>query len=215
MLCSGAVYISTTQLCKIKAEPSFCALPICTNFWKGLKVFNLFKLLESETSKIFIIRERRKNRHEYGGTKDWKAKKVRKRFVIPKVEIEDFSYIICSLDFKNIACTLFLLNMKMVNGVVSWYILALNYLFHFIACVSFLFLSSITCWGIVISLVIHWRCSSFPNWSFKEWHATAFFSNQSNLFGWTNWTRLSLGKILVTYYLHLHLRITCCRVSAN
>ena len=54
-------------------------------------------------------------------------------FLNPKIEIEVFSYIICSLDFKNISCIFFLL-----NGVVSWYILALHNLFHFIACVSFL-----------------------------------------------------------------------------
>ena len=79
-----------------------------------------------------------------------------RRFVNPKIEIEVFSYIICSLDFKNISCALFLLHMKTMNGVVLWYILllALHHLSHFIACASFLsifsfflvfFVSSITC----------------------------------------------------------------------
>ena len=46
----------------------------------------------------------------------------RKHFVNPKIEIEVFRYIICSLDFKNISCTLFLLHGKTMNSVVSWYI---------------------------------------------------------------------------------------------
>ena len=61
-----------------------------------------------------------------------------RRFVNPKIEIEVFSYIICSLDFKNISCALFLLHMKTMNVAASWYILTLHHLFHFIACVSFL-----------------------------------------------------------------------------
>ena len=119
-------------------------------------MFNLFRLMENETLKIFSIRERHKSRHKFGGTEVCKAEEVRKYFVNPKIEIEVFSYIICSLDFKNISCTLFLLHMKTMNGVVSSYILllALHHLFHFIACVSFLsifffflsfFVSSITC----------------------------------------------------------------------
>ena len=51
------------------------------------------------------------------------------------------SYIICSLDFKNISWTLFLLHMRTMNWVISWYILALQHLFHFIACVLFLSVS--------------------------------------------------------------------------
>ena len=56
------------------------------------------------------------------------------------MEVEVSSYIICTLDFKNISCTLFLLHMKMMNGVVSRYVLpiAIHHLLHFIACVSFL-----------------------------------------------------------------------------
>ena len=61
-----------------------------------------------------------------------------RRFVNPKTEIEVFSYIICSLDFKNISCDLFLLNEKTMNDVLSWYKLALHHLFYFITCVSFL-----------------------------------------------------------------------------
>ena len=101
-------------------------------------MFNLFRLLENETLKISSIRERHKMRHKFGGTKVCKVGK--KKFLNPKIEDEVFTYIICSLDFKNISCTLFLLRMKMMNGVISWYVLllALHHLFHFIACISFL-----------------------------------------------------------------------------
>ena len=98
----------------MKSEPRFCALPICTNFWQGLKVFNLFRI-RSETLKIFGIRERRKSRHKFGGTNVCKAEEVRKYFLNPKIETEVFSSIICSLDFKNISCTLLLLHTKSVS----------------------------------------------------------------------------------------------------
>ena len=54
-------------------------------------MFNLFRLLENETLKIFSIRERRKSRHKFGGTKAFKAEELRKYFVNPKFEIEPFS----------------------------------------------------------------------------------------------------------------------------
>ena len=91
-------------------------------------MFNLFRLLENETSKIFSIRERRKSRDKFGGTEVFKAEEVRKDFVNPKIEIEGFNYITCSLDFKNISCALFLLHMKTMSAAVSWwYILALHH----------------------------------------------------------------------------------------
>ena len=80
-------------------ESRFCALPSCTNFSYGFKAFNLFKLLENETSKIFSIWERRKSRHKFG-TDVYKAEEVRKYFVNTKIEIYVFSYVICSLAFK-------------------------------------------------------------------------------------------------------------------
>ena len=133
-----------------------CIVDLYKFLIKRLKAFNLFRLLQNETLKAFSIRERHKRRNKFGETKVCKAEEVRKYFVNPKTEIEVFSYIICSLDFKNISCTLFLLHMKTMNGVVSSYILllALHHLFHFIACVSFLsifffflsfFVSSVTC----------------------------------------------------------------------
>ena len=69
----------------------------------------------------FNIRERRKSRHKFCGAKVCKNAEVRKYFVNPKIVIEVFSYIICNLDFKNTSCTLFLLHMKTMNRVVSWY----------------------------------------------------------------------------------------------
>ena len=133
-----------------------CIVDLYKFLIKRPKAFNLFRLLQNETLKTFSIRERHKRRNKFGETKVCKAEEVRKYFVNPKTEIEVFSYIICSLDFKNISCTLFLLHMKTMNGVVSSYILllALHHLFHFIACVSFLsifffflsfFVSCITC----------------------------------------------------------------------
>ena len=169
MLCCS-VYLYYTALLN-KARTQVLCIAICTNFWLGLKGFNLFRLLENET---FSIPERRKSRYKFGGTKVCKAEEVTKYCANSKTEIEVFSYIICSLDFKNISCTLFSLHMKTMNGVVSSYILllALHHLFHFIACVSFLsifffflsfFVSSITCWGIEVSLAIlkikQWSCS--------------------------------------------------------
>ena len=135
-------------------------------------MFNLFRLTENEAFKIFTIRERCKSRHKFGGTKVFKAEEVRKHFVNPNIEIEVFSYIICSLNFKNIYCTFLLLDVKMMNCLVSWYILALRPLFHLLTYIWFLsiflffffnfFLNSIICWGIEISLAIlkikQWSC---------------------------------------------------------
>ena len=56
-----------------------------------LKAFNLFKLLENETLKIFSIRERHESRHKFGGTKVSKGEEVRRYFVNPNIEIEVFS----------------------------------------------------------------------------------------------------------------------------
>ena len=153
-------------------------------------MFNLFRLLEKKILKIFSIWERRKSRHKFGGTKVCKAEEVRKYFVNPKIKIEVFRYIICSLDFQNVSCTLLLLHMKTMNGVVLWYtlLLALTYfvllrVLRFILFFFFLrfFVSSGTCWGIEVSLVIlkikQWSCLQAPRCSFKGWVVIALFSN--------------------------------------
>ena len=74
-----------------------------------------------------------------------------------------------------------LLHLRTMNGAISWYVLALQRLFHFIACVSFFYLflfflffvDSTTFWvfqylkqGIEVA-----------KWSFDGWIASALFSN--------------------------------------
>ena len=73
-----------------KAELRLYALSIGANFLYGLKAFNLFRLLDNETLEMFSKRERRKRKHKFGGTKVFKAEKVRKYFVNPKIENEAF-----------------------------------------------------------------------------------------------------------------------------
>ena len=135
--------------------------------------------------KIFSIRERHKSRHKFRVNKVCKTEELRKYFVNLEIEIEVFSYIICSLDFKHISCILFLLHMKTMNGVVSWYILAPHHLFHSIAYVSFLsifflsfLLSSITRWGIYVSLGILKKSSGVFAVTFTE----DIFKGKLNLF---------------------------------
>ena len=65
--------------------------------------------------KVISIQERQKSNHKLRGAKAYKAEEVRKNFVNPKIEIEVFSCIICSLDFKNISRALFLLHTKTVK----------------------------------------------------------------------------------------------------
>ena len=44
--------------------------------------------LENKTLEIFSMRERRKSKHKFGGTKLCKAEEVRKYFVNPNIENE-------------------------------------------------------------------------------------------------------------------------------
>ena len=107
--------------------------------------------------KIFSIRERHKSRHKFRVNKVCKTEELRKYFVNLEIEIEVFSYIICSLDFKHISCILFLLHMKTMNGVVSWYILAPHHLFHSIAYVSFLSIFFLVFfWVLLLAEVFTW-----------------------------------------------------------
>ena len=53
-------------------------------------MFDLFTLLENRTFEMFSMRKRRKNKHEFGGTKVCKAEEVRKYFVNSKIENEVF-----------------------------------------------------------------------------------------------------------------------------
>ena len=133
---------------------------------------------------MFSVRERRKSKHKFDGTKVFKTEEVRNCFVNPKIENEVFekceNYIISSFNVSNISRTLYLLHMRRMNGVISGCVSALQCLFHFIACVSFLsisfffsyfFVDSTACLGIEESLLIpkikQWSCSWVPKWSFE------------------------------------------------
>ena len=167
----GAVFDSATQLCQIKPEITFCGLPVDRIFLQGLQAFILFRLLEYEILKMFSMQKKRRKRKQKFDV--FKAEEVTKSFVNLKFANNFFGYcvnhLICSLNFKNILWTLSLLHIRTMNGVISWYILALQRLFHFIVCVSFFsisfffFVDSITCWSIEVSLSIlrikQWSCS--------------------------------------------------------
>ena len=53
-------------------------------------MFNLFRLLEYETLEMLSMRERRKSKHKFSGTKVCKAEEVRKYFVNSKIKNEVF-----------------------------------------------------------------------------------------------------------------------------
>ena len=110
----------------------------------------------------------------------------------------------------NISWALPLLHLRTMNGVISWYALALQRLFNFTACVSFLsiffFSSHFFSWilllfGFQVSLSIlkikQWSCSYVPKRSFEGWVASALFSN------WFNWLCSVWEKF------ELHLTSTC------
>ena len=144
--------------------------------------------------KIFSIWERHKSRHKFGGTKISKAEEVRKYFVNLKIVIRFFGYIICNLDF-NTSCTLFLLHMKIVSFCGTYW-LSISY--FLLLCVFCLFL-----FFFIFFLAFLWVLLPAEVLRYVWWY----------WFGWTNRTRFSLRKILVTPYLHFPLTITCCRVS--
>ena len=89
--------------------------------FEGLKVFNLFSLLENETLQMLNMPERRK--HKSGRTKVCKAEEGRRYFVNSKIETDVFdqcvNYIICSLDFRDISWTVSALHLITMNGVIS------------------------------------------------------------------------------------------------
>ena len=53
-------------------------------------MFNLFRQLENQILEMFSVRERRKSKHKFGGTKICKAEEVRKYFINSKIENEVF-----------------------------------------------------------------------------------------------------------------------------
>ena len=144
--------------------------------------------------KIFSIWERHKSRIKFGGTTVSKAEEVRKYFVNLKIVIRFFGYIICNLDF-NTSCTLFLLHMKIVSFCGTYW-LSISY--FLLLCVFCLFL-----FFFIFFLAFLWVLLPAEVLRYVWWY----------WLGWTNRTRFSLRKILVTPYLHFPLTITCCRVS--
>ena len=119
--------------------------------------------MESETSKIFSIWERRKRRHKFGGTDVYKAEEVRKYFVNPKIEIYVLSYIICSLAFK-------ISHAPSFDCIWKWWMVSfrgtywLSIIYFFLLCVFLFFFSFflsflrvlllLIVWGIEVSLAI-------------------------------------------------------------
>ena len=86
----------------------------------------------------YLVFEEDAERHKFGGNRVWKAEEVRKNFVNPKIEIEVFSYIICSLDAENISCTLFFywIWKRWIMSFSGTYCLSITYfllllMFHF------------------------------------------------------------------------------------
>ena len=88
----------------------------------------------------------------------------------------------------NILWTLSLLHTRMMNRVIVWYVLALQRLFHYRACVSFLSISFFfsyffcftTCLCIEVSLSIlkikQWSGSYIRKWSFQGWVPSALLN---------------------------------------
>ena len=80
-----SVYLYYTALLNKARTHILCIADSWEFFIKTM--FNLFKLLEQETLKVFGIRERRKSRHKFDGTKVFKSEEVRKCFVNSKIQI--------------------------------------------------------------------------------------------------------------------------------
>ena len=55
---------------------------------QALKAFNLFRLLENETMKIFSMGGRCKSKHKFGEMKVCEADEVREYFINPEIENE-------------------------------------------------------------------------------------------------------------------------------
>ena len=59
-----------------------------SNLRQALKAFNLFRLLENETMKIFSMGGRCKSKHKFDEMKVSEAEEVREYFVNPEIENE-------------------------------------------------------------------------------------------------------------------------------
>ena len=63
----------------------------------------------------------------------------------------------------NISWTLSLFHLRTMNGVISWYALALECLFYFIACVSFLSVSFFFSFFFFVDFTAFWFWGEFVN----------------------------------------------------
>ena len=64
-----SVYLYNTALLNKARTQILCIVDLYKFLIRTVEVFNLFKPLENETLKLFIIPERRKSRQKFGGTK--------------------------------------------------------------------------------------------------------------------------------------------------
>ena len=66
----------------------FCALPRGYNLWQSFKTFNLFSLLENETTEIFSEGGQSKSKHKFCRMKVCKVDEVKQYFINPEIENE-------------------------------------------------------------------------------------------------------------------------------
>ena len=67
-----------------------------TDLWQKLKAFNLFRLLQNETTEMLSMGKRSKNKHKFGRAKVCEAEDVRGYSIKPKMKNE----VLASLSIK-------------------------------------------------------------------------------------------------------------------
>ena len=138
-------------------------------------MFNLFRLLENETLKMFSIWERRKSRHKFGGAKHFR------NFQLHYLRF-GFQNISLFIAYENYECCSCVVHITIGSpSIISCYCVCFASFYGFFLFFLSFFVSCITCWGIEVSLVIlkikQWSCFYAPRWSSKGWVAIASFSN--------------------------------------
>ena len=142
---------------------------------------------------MFSMRERRKSKHKFGGTKVCKAEEVRKYFLNSKIENQVFRE--CKLHYLQFRFQKYIMNALFIAhennewchfvvcieslALVSFYCVCFlfsQFFLLFFFCVNFT-----TCLGIEVNLSIlklkQWNCSQIPKWSFDGLVASALLSN--------------------------------------
>ena len=90
--------------------------------------------------------------------------KSRESYITANISIGKFKNTcpsVLAIVTERILLTLPLLHIRTIRGVISWYVLALQRLFHFIACVSFLSISLfllIFLWSLLLAEVLRYVC---------------------------------------------------------